>query len=269
MPKKLLNFFFPKSCTVCQCDLETDRSFFCVRCDPFTNRFHQSNLLFTSQNTRCYRCGEPCGDSASEKPICAVCEAWPPASYRMRSIGRYTRTVENAVKACKYWNRRQLLNYFAEVIGKSLQSPQANLFPDTAFDFICAIPSSKDIVQDRGFGHMSIIARKAAKIAGIPYQNKALTSPSNRTAQAKVRVSKRKQNIQDAFEANPRIVKGKTILLLDDVMTTGATVLAGTTSLLDAGAKQVDVLTIARSERFNSFRLMNIKHTDNVKTQIQ
>src|ERR1044072_2209632 len=99
---------------------------------------------------------------------------------------------------------------------------------------------------NRGFNQSELLARAVSRRTGIPVA-KALSRPRSTRTQAGLSNHARRQNVTRAFRARP--VEGKRILLIDDVMTTGATAAACALALKRAGAQRVTLLTVARADR--------------------
>ncbi|HEX2981135.1 MAG TPA: phosphoribosyltransferase family protein, partial [Anaerolineaceae bacterium] len=94
---------------------------------------------------------------------------------------------------------------------------------------------------------VGLIARPVALAFGIAYRPNAMTRPVENLSQVGLSGEIRRRNVSGAFLADPRIVRGKRVLLIDDIFTTGATMEACARALVDAQALQVDGLTLARS----------------------
>jgi predicted amidophosphoribosyltransferase len=92
-----------------------------------------------------------------------------------------------------------------------------------------------------------LVARPLAYQLGFSYEPNALKKTRETRSQVGLSVSQRSENVQDAYQADSRVVKGKSVLIMDDVATTGSTLSACTAALLSAGAQEVYVLTIARA----------------------
>ncbi|HXF83820.1 MAG TPA: phosphoribosyltransferase family protein [Anaerolineales bacterium] len=91
------------------------------------------------------------------------------------------------------------------------------------------------------------MARPLAYKLGLQYTPQALRKTRDTPSQVGLNYMQRKENVRNAFQANPEIVQGRSILLMDDVATTGSTILACTEALLSADAREVYALTIARA----------------------
>jgi ComF family protein len=114
-------------------------------------------------------------------------------------------------------------------------------------DAVVPVPLSKARLRQRGYNQVHFLARPVALQMGIPFHPKAIAKIRETTSQVGLSRTERRKNIIGAFLANSKVVGGRSILLIDDVTTSGATIDACTRALLQAGAKNVFGLTLARS----------------------
>jgi ComF family protein len=114
-------------------------------------------------------------------------------------------------------------------------------------DLVIPMPLGKKRMQERGYNQVALFAEPLAYTLGWEYAPRALWKARETRSQVGLNISQRKKNVDDAYQADAAVVRGKTVLLMDDVATTGSTVSASTKALLDAGARDVYVLTIARA----------------------
>lgn len=112
---------------------------------------------------------------------------------------------------------------------------------------ILPVPLGKKRLKERGYNQVALVARPLAYEVGLKYLPRALQKTRETRSQVGLTISQRQANVNNAFQADAQVVKGRSILLMDDVATTGSTISACTESLLSAGAQEVYVLTIARA----------------------
>ena len=91
------------------------------------------------------------------------------------------------------------------------------------------------------------MARPLAYELGLEYAPQALWKSRETRSQVGLTISQRRENVSEAYQANPSVVKRKSVLLMDDVTTTGSTISACTDALLSAGAHEIYALTIAHA----------------------
>ena len=134
---------------------------------------------------------------------------------------------------------------FGEAIGMQMTDFVRSLHWPT--DILIPVPLGKKRLKERGYNQVALVARPLAYQLGCKYEPAALWKTRETRSQVGLSVSQRSENVQDAYRADPNVVRQKSILLMDDVATTGSTISACTTALLSAGAQAVYVLTIARA----------------------
>ena len=159
----------------------------------------------------------------------------------MRSWAVFDSPIQNGLHTLKY--RRNI--GFGESIAiqmvdfvRSLRWPVEILIP---------VPLGKKRLKERGYNQVGLVARPLAYQVGLRYEPNVLWKMRETRSQVGLNISQRRENVHDAYQADPRIVKRKSILIMDDVATTGSTIAACTEALLSAGAQEVYVLTIARA----------------------
>ena len=114
-------------------------------------------------------------------------------------------------------------------------------------DMMIPVPLGKKRLKERGYNQVGLVARPLAYHLGLEYRPDALWKARETRSQVGLSISQRSENVQDAYQADAKAVKNRTVLIMDDVATTGSTISACTAALLSAGAQEVYVLTIARA----------------------
>lgn len=112
---------------------------------------------------------------------------------------------------------------------------------------VLPVPLGKRRLKERGYNQVGLVARPLAYNIGIEYIPQVLQKTRETRSQVGLSAFQRHENVKNAYQADPAAVKRKSVLLMDDVATTGSTISECTDSLLSAGAKEVYVLTIARA----------------------
>jgi len=184
-----------------------------------------------------------CWQSQPQGALCHRCREERPAFEEARSPYVYEGPAGELVHALKY----NLLS--------ALAPPMAQLMADhlgeegMEADLVAPVPLYGRRQRVRGYNQSALLAREISRLAGLPLAERALrrrrdTPPQARTADAEAR----RRNVAEAFVADPRRVKGRRVLVIDDVMTTGATLDACARALRQAGAASVCALTFARED---------------------
>jgi competence protein ComFC len=170
---------------------------------------------------------------------CALCRSGLRGFDAAYSFGTYEGVLRELIHLYKYGRVKPL--------GWPLSGLLAQALPrDEAFDAAVPVPLYWRRRLQRGFNQAELLARGLSRRTGIPVV-RALGRLRPTPAQAGLSNSARRQNVSQAFRA--RNVQGKRILLIDDVMTTGATAASCAAALKQAGARRVSLLTVARVDR--------------------
>ena len=114
-------------------------------------------------------------------------------------------------------------------------------------DFLLPVPLGKKRLRERGYNQVALVAQPLAYHAGLHYYPNALWKARENRSQVGLSVRQRHENVLNVYQADSRIVKHKSILVMDDVSTTGSTITACAQALLEAGANDVYAITIARA----------------------
>jgi ComF family protein len=147
-------------------------------------------------------------------------------------------------------NALHRLKYNRDIaLGEILARPMIRILGLTTWkvDLVVPVPISLSRRSERGYNQAALLARPLALFYGLEYRPKALIKSRETRSQVGLTVEERKANVHDAFFAEQRLVKGKNILVVDDVTTSGATLNACAQVLRIAGAQEVYCLTLARA----------------------
>jgi len=159
----------------------------------------------------------------------------------MRSWLIYEGPIRHALLELKYGRNvalgDALAKHLAEFVGKL----------GWQVDLVVPVPLGKNRMKERGYNQVGLVALPLAAVNHWRYVPRALIRSRETRSQVGLTVDERKENVSGAFQANSALVSGATVLLMDDVATTGATLSACATSLLDAGAKSIFALALARA----------------------
>ena len=116
-------------------------------------------------------------------------------------------------------------------------------------DLVTGVPLDYRRYKERGYNQSAYLSKPLAHLRGLPYSAKAIIRNRQTRSQVGLTSTERFMNVDGAFLANKKIVSGKTILVVDDVITTGATLNSCASALLSANAHKVYGVTLARAER--------------------
>jgi ComF family protein len=193
----------------------------------------------------CRCCGYPLPHASADAPLCAQCAAKPPAYDRGRAALRYDGNSSRLILGFKRGGRLDGVGLFARWMAQAGEELLAEA------DLIVPVPLHRWRLVRRGFNQSAVLAQRIAGIAGRPWSPSILRRHKATASQQGLSASERERNITaSAFRVgNPAAVAGARVVLVDDVLTTGATLGACATILRRAGAERVDVLTLARVVR--------------------
>jgi len=229
--KALLDLLFPPLCLGCRGAV--GQAGFCAAC--------WSALTFLD-GPGCACCGLPFAVALEGETFCAGCLAKPPAFDKARAILAYDDNSRSAILALKHADRLDLVPGFSRWLSRTGRT----LLDDC--DLIVPVPLHRFRLWRRRYNQSAELARRLAGDWKRNYDPFALIRARATASQGAMSGAKaRRRNVLGAFKVpDPAKVQGKRVLLLDDVLTTGATVEACARALKRAGAEQVHVLVLAR-----------------------
>lgn len=190
----------------------------------------------------CERLGIPLPYDTGEPTLSAAALADPPAYDRARAVARFDDRVRYLVHRLKYGDQHDAVSLF----GRWLKSAAAPLLPGT--DLIVPVPLARWRLWQRRFNQAALLAQALSRQTAIPTAPLALIRTRSTASQVGMTADQRRRNVQGAFRVPSRHrsrIAGRNILLIDDVITTGATVEACARALKRAGAARVDVAALA------------------------
>ncbi len=134
-------------------------------------------------------------------------------------------------------------------LGEALASQMADFLRSLQWDvdMIVPVPLGQKRFKERGYNQVALVAQPLAYRVDLVYSPQALRKSRDTRSQVGLNVSQRRENVQNAYQADAEIVKLKSILLMDDVTTTGSTISSCAEALINAGARDVYAITIARA----------------------
>jgi len=190
----------------------------------------------------CTKCGYPQTDKTGEHD-CVLQELGRHLEL-IRSGYLYEGVMMETIHRWKYQQRHLLLPLIQKLVDRAMDRWKDD-FLDV--DVIVAVPLAAADWRARGFNQALVIAGRGAFYLGKPLRRRLLIKTRRTPKQARLHRSSRTTNLAGAFQVNrPRDLVGKTVLLCDDVMTTGSTLAAAGNVLLQAGAKAVKCFTLCR-----------------------
>jgi ComF family protein len=182
-----------------------------------------------------------CGLPLAHPGLCPACSHSRPPYALMRSWLVFEGPIRLALHKLKYRGNISL----GDALARQL-APHARTL-DWPIDIVVPIPLGRKRMQERGYNQVGLVAKPLAVLNGWEYAPRALVRARETRSQVGLSAAERKENVSGAFRGNPTLVSGKTVLLIDDVATTGATLSSGADALFEAGARDVYAYTLARA----------------------
>ena len=216
----------PCACIACGADVFARGAHFCARC--------KERFPFNA-GAVCPKCGRAV---AEEGGLCLECKAALPVYSYARSAYRYEGEAVRLIKAFKTGGR-----HLAGPIADDM-APLVSLFPQA--DLLLPVPMTASARRRRGYDQAALLARALSRRCGLPVAETVLQKVRETAVQKTLSRRERAKNLEGCFHVHERKrCRGKVILLVDDVMTTGATADACAKALYGAGAREVCLLTAA------------------------
>jgi len=185
-----------------------------------------------------------CGIPQGVEGLCGACRIRRPRFAYARAALRYGDLAREAVHAFKFGGRRTL----ADPLGDLLAGLGLSALPGAAPDVLVPVPLHPRRARERGYNQALLLARRLERAWGVPVAADALRRAVATQPQADLDAAARRRNVRNAFVVHSsELVAGRHVVLVDDVLTTGATAGECAMSLTRAGAATVGVLTVARA----------------------
>jgi ComF family protein len=244
----LFNVSFPSDCRICLSPLTNiSRLPVCVPC---------LERIVPIDGTLCSACGEKLFQThtaADDNPLCPLCRRAVPRFNRAVAFGSYAGELRDLIHLFKYRQVKSAAPYFADMLKQAIEP--LNLSSDV---LVIPVPLWPGKRRTRGFNQAEELSRSLVRClrwsveagTSIQLDTVSLVRKRETASQTGLTRQQRHANLRGAFAAvHPKRVAGRSVLIVDDVMTTGTTAGECARVLLRAGAKEVFVATVARATR--------------------
>jgi ComF family protein len=202
--------------------------------------------LMPMEHPLCTCCGVMFKGRTGEDHPCGRCIESPPAFRLARAAVVYDRSMVAVIQRFKYKGKAHLAKPLGALLGAAFRCYWAG----AGIDLVLPVPLHRRRLKTRGFNQSLLLIRELRRhggVAGSAVETDILVRRRATSTQAGLRRSERRENVSGAFDVrHPERIKGKRVLLVDDVITTGATADACARVLLENDATRVDVLAVAR-----------------------
>jgi len=231
----LFQFFLPPQCPCCEKFLEEGRQGFCSRC--------LSEIQWI-EPPFCSICGIPFISKEVENHPCGACMTHRKYFTMARALGAYEGSLQEAIHHWKYEGKTNLTPFFAEWMAEGVK----RYWDPDSLDLLIPVPLHIQRLRERGFNQALLLVKELSCRTGIPYRKTILQKKKPTVPQVNLSGAEREKGLRGVFHVTGKEEwVGKSILLVDDVYTTGATVNECSKVLWRGGSKRVDVLTLAHA----------------------
>jgi ComF family protein len=224
---KYKQLLFPQHCVLCQCPVKNSQLSICTAC---THDLPWQHAAVCPQ----------CGLTAANNSLCGHCLKSPPAFDATHALFRYHRPIDAVLQKYKYGNALTIADLFGKLLSDNRQSGELP-------DLLVPMPLHPQRLQERGFNQALEIARIVARELSIPLDFDSCKRVKLSAPQATLPLKQRVRNMRNAFVCNRRL-EGMKVALVDDVMTTGASLHALAAAVRKAGAASVECWVVARTQ---------------------
>jgi len=224
----LLDLVFPPRCVNCQ----VANSWLCEKC--------QREISFID-GIICERCGTP--TSVAEAAACPQCKH-NPLQYidGIRSAAYFENNpIRPAIHFLKYRNHKAIAAVLGQILVNACEKYGVKA------DVVVPVPLHSARLRERGYNQCELLAREVGTLLDIPVNSSSLQRIRHTKSQMKLGATERHQNVIDAFGCRDQALMGQTILLIDDVCTTGSTLDACACALKQHGVISVWGITLAKA----------------------
>ncbi len=229
MQQVFTNLLFPRRCPVCDDIIKTWGELCCPDC--------RGKLQYVDANY-CMKCGK--GLSHQGKEYCSDCRKYSHKFIRARSLYCYE-SVASSLFRFKYQGRQEYADFWGEelyrYLGNDIRAMQA--------DAIVPVPLHKSRQNERGYNQSVLLGKALAKHMEMPCLDKIAVRSKKTLPQKQLSYAERQNNLKKAFKLSVNDVKLNTVIIIDDIYTTGSTVDALSEVFLENGVKNVYVITLA------------------------
>ncbi|WP_051240612.1 ComF family protein [Tepidiphilus margaritifer] len=227
----LVDFFLPSHCGVC--GLGTTVRGVCASC--------QAEFTPWTQEAACGRCGDRLTEDEREEGICAECTLDPPFFDAVRAGFWYEPPLDALIQRFKYGGDLRLGRALARALAQELSSPPA-------VDVLVPVPLARQRLRSRGFNQAAVLARDLGAAWHVPVLLETVQRRRETPHQARLHAAARRENLRGAFAVDrAQGIAGRRVSVVDDVLTTGATLNALAAVLLECGAAAVRGIVLARA----------------------
>ena len=225
----LVQLIFPLRCPVCDDIVTPYGRRICIEC--------VKKIKYVA-SPRCLKCGKQLEEA--EQEYCLDCSKRRHFFVQGRSLYEYD-SVASSIYRFKYGNRQEYASFYGEEVARNLGEFIHRIQPDG----LIPVPLHVIRRRKRGYNQAQLLANAISRCTGVPVYDKIVMRKRNTLPQKQLNPRERQNNLKKAFIIRGNDVKLKTILIIDDIFTTGSTIDEMARVLLTAGAEKVYFITLA------------------------
>jgi ComF family protein len=236
----ILDIIYPVRCPVCGEIVIPKGERICAPC---------RKKLDYIKEPRCKKCSKPI--ELEEKEYCTDCEHKNFHFVKGYSVWIYDETMRHSIAEFKYHSKKEYAEFYVQEMVRHYGINIERLSPDV----IVPVPVHKSKYLERGYNQADILARGLGKELELPVLSKLLIRSKKTLPQKQLSDKERLKNLQEAFCLNQKVLEGfpkeiNSILLVDDIFTTGSTIEACTNVLMENGIKYIYFITLCIGKGF-------------------
>lgn len=225
------NLLFPPRCPVCDEPVRWRDGLICPAC--------KKKLVYAGEQI-CFCCGRPL---PAEEELCENCRKERPLYERGRALYTYD-SAAASIYRYKYGERREYARFFGREMANRLRDFINRVNPDG----LVPVPLSNRRLRARGYNQAELLAKEIGRQTGIPVYTGLVRRVTDTRPQKELNAKERQNNLKKAFIIAQNDVKLSTVIIIDDIYTTGSTVNAVTQVLLQAGVRKIYYMALSIGE---------------------
>lgn len=225
----LLSLIYPRRCPVCDKPVKPWNALVCRECE---------GSLTCIEPPRCMKCGKHIGDSGRE--YCADCASRPHFYDSGRALFSY-RSAASSIARFKYHGRREYAAFYASRMADVLK----DFVRDCKADALVPVPLHRSRKRARGYNQAEVLARELSALTGIPVCCNLIGRVKKTIPMKELPAAERQNNLKKAFKILRNDVKLSTVIIIDDIYTTGSTIDAMSRELKKAGVERIYFMSLS------------------------
>lgn len=224
----IIDLIYPRRCPVCDEIVTNRQAGVCLKCE--------AKIEFVKE-PYCFKCGKPLD---KEVEYCQDCSERQHFYDEGRAVIVYNENFKQSMYRFKYNSRQEYAKFYAKIMYDTLK----NKFTVWNPQVIVPVPVHKDKLRKRGYNQAYLIAKELSKYLGIPVDDELIKRRKSTEVQKNLSAKERENNIKKAFIVTRNSVELSTVLIVDDIYTTGSTIDAISLCLKRAGVKKLYFATV-------------------------